>query len=133
MRPRITALLLTLLPAACASPRPGPEVEVAPSLRFLLERYDRDGDGRIARAEYTRSPRGFENLDADHDGWVSALDFDARWDGVPRVETFVWGEGGPEVGEPAPPIELPTTAGGTLRLDAFRGQKPVVLVFGSFT
>jgi len=45
----------------------------------------------------------------------------------------VWGEGGPEVGEPAPPFELSSTSGTTIALDSFLGKKPVVLVFGSFT
>ena len=39
------------------------------------------------------------------------------------------------VGEPAPEFELETvdSAGARVRLSSFRGEKPVVLVFGSFT
>lgn len=41
----------------------------------------------------------------------------------------------PKLGEWAPALELPLLEGGgkTLSLDSFRGDKPVVLVFGSFT
>jgi hypothetical protein len=139
--------------AACAGARPAPApataaAEESPSWRFLRERYDADRDGRIARAEYTRSAQGFARLDADGDGVVSAPDFDARWDGVPRIaaaageagegrwisfEDFVHGEGGPEVGDPAPPFRLAATDGAELELASFRDEKPVVLVFGSFT
>ena len=39
-----------------------------------------------------------------------------------------------EVGDPAPDFELPTLdRSGTVRLSSFRGKKPVVLVFGSYT
>ena len=61
------------------------------------------------------------------------LRLDNRFDGVPRVENFTYGEGGPEVGDPAPHFRLETTGGETLELASFRGVRPVVLVFGSFT
>jgi len=144
-------LLATLtLVAACASSRtvsrsPG---EDAPAWHFLRARYDADEDGHIERAEYTRSADAFRRLDADGDGAVSAADFDPRWDGVPRIEAtadrraqgrwiafedFVHGEGGPEVGDLAPLFRLVATSGEELELAAFRDQKPVALVFGSFT
>ena len=41
---------------------------------------------------------------------------------------------GPAVGEEAPDFLLPTQDGSELvRLSAYKGQMPVVLVFGSFT
>jgi hypothetical protein len=41
---------------------------------------------------------------------------------------------GPDVGQAAPDFRLPIRDGkGEIRLSQFRGQKPVVLVFGSFT
>jgi hypothetical protein len=40
----------------------------------------------------------------------------------------------PRVGDLAPDFELPLAGGGgTLRLSQFQGQKPVALIFGSFT
>ncbi|HEX6885545.1 MAG TPA: hypothetical protein VF530_19385 [Planctomycetota bacterium] len=145
MRASRTPLLLFLAWGCAAAPR-AREGEAPPAWHFLRTRYDRDGDGRIERAEYTRSPEAFRRLDADGDGVIAAADFDERWEGVPRIaaapgseerwigfEDFVHGEGGPEVGDPAPPIHLPTIAGAELSLEAFRGAKPVVLVFGSYT
>ena len=143
------------LTAACASapspvhapsPAPSPVVE-APSWRYLRARYDRDRDGRIERQEYARSAEAFHRLDADGDGVVSAADFDPRWDGVPRIpatggeterrwigmQDFVHGEGGPEVGDPAPPFRLVTTDGKEIELSAIHAKQPVVLVFGSYT
>jgi hypothetical protein len=140
----VYALLPALLASCAGAPaQPEPPAEKAaesgpPVWVYLRSRYDADGDGRIQAAEYTRSPRGFANLDADHDGVVSAADFDPAYDGKPRgpwksFSEFVYGEGGPEVGDPAPPFRLPSTTGETIDLTTFRGQRPVVLVFGSFT
>ena len=148
---RLSVLSLVVLVAACAASgkvaerSPG---EDAPAWHFLRARYDADQDGRIQRAEYQRSTEAFRRLDADSDGVVSAADFDPRWDGVPRIRArdgeggeggwigfadFVHGEGGPEVGDPAPPFRLGTTDGATIELASFRDEKPVALVFGSFT
>ncbi len=41
---------------------------------------------------------------------------------------------GPRVGETAPDFKLQTKSGGReVQLSSFKGQRPVVLVFGSFT
>ncbi len=37
------------------------------------------------------------------------------------------------VGDPAPNFKLKRREGGEVRLAGFRGQRPVVLVFGSYT
>jgi hypothetical protein len=129
---RTLSTFALLLLAACASTPPPVESD-SEVWRFLRATYDADGDGRIERAEYTRSAHGFANLDADGDGRVTAADFDPAFDGVPRVADFVYGEGGPEVGDPAPPFELESTAGERIALADFAGVQPVVLVFGSFT
>ena len=100
---------------------------------FLRHRYDGNGDGRITRAEYTRSDRGYLNLDANRDGVLDSTDFDPRWDAVARKKDFVYGVGGPGVGETAPTFSLPLTTGGEFDLSAWRGKKAVALVFGSFT
>jgi len=128
-------------PAATPAPAPAPPAPAVDSgypglasWHFLAAKYDTDHDGRITSAEYTRSSAGFTRLDADKDGLVTAADFDAKWDGVPRVEgKFQWGMGGPEVGEPAPEFELPTTTGASVALAALHAKRPLVLVFGSFT
>jgi hypothetical protein len=131
----VLAVLLVVCACAARPPEP-PSLAIEPPVwRFLREKYDADGDGHVARAEYTRSAAGFARLDADRDGVVTAADFDARWDGVVRTASgkLVYGEGGPAPGEPAPEFELETTAGEPVALADFRGKRPVVLVFGSFT
>ena len=117
---------------------PAPKVETfASSWDFYRRRYDADGDERVTRAEYTRSEAAFGRLDADGDDMLTEGDFAKRWDRVPRVppgqKTFTWGEGGPRFGDPAPDLRLPTTSGEELDLASYRGHRPVVLVFGSFT
>jgi hypothetical protein len=43
-------------------------------------------------------------------------------------------EGSLQIGDPAPDFDLPLVDGsGKVRLSSFRGEKPVVLVFGSYT
>lgn len=52
--------------------------------KALAERYDRDGDGRIAAAEYTRGEEKFARLDRDRDGALTAADFAGRRRGASR-------------------------------------------------
>ncbi len=159
VRVRLAPLPLVLL-AACGSPGgptpiaapviepvveqanalpalPEPPTEPEPPLApwdFLRTKYDRDNDARIAPEEYTRSSAAFARLDADGDGLVTAADFDPQWDGRPRIEgPFQYGVGGPELGEPAPEFTLASLDGERLSLAALRAERPVVLVFGSFT
>ena len=41
--------------------------------------------------------------------------------------------GGPSAGESAPDFDLPTVDGRRFRLSEFRGQRPVLIEFGSIT
>jgi hypothetical protein len=127
-------LPLALASGACASA--DPVVEESDSAIWRL-RYDADDDGRLARSEYPRSERAFANLDVNGDQVVSAEDFDPRHDVALRgpwaKAPLEYGEGGPEVGDPAPPIRLRSLAGEVVDLASFGGQRPVALVFGSFT
>ena len=132
-----TCLFLALCVGACASPQYGGNPD-APAWRYLCARYDANGDGRIARGEYPRSEHAFQNLDADGDGRVTPLDFAPEFDGRPRgpwrsLDEFVYGEGGPVLGDEAPPFRLESTSAEAFELAAFRGKRPVALVFGSFT
>src|SRR5437588_1361330 len=179
---------------------------------WLAARYDADRDGKITHQEFTGPSELFERLDRNHDGVLTAADFDwsdrslyamqgmpvrfwfsmidansngrisrAEWDALfnkaakdkgyltpddlrdmfplsppprpagtpppvqsgPSVLTLLKGlaEGelgspfeGPDVGQRAPDFALRTQDGKReVRLSQFRGKKPVVLVFGSFT
>ncbi len=42
-------------------------------------------------------------------------------------------DGGPSPGEPVPYFDLPTTDGGRISKGDFVGERPLLLVFGSFT
>lgn len=152
------SLVLLLAPAFSApqDPRPGP----SSTWEFLLGKYDADGDGRIARKEYTRDDAHWSNLDADGDGFLVASEVEGR-----RRRRRGRGDAdraapvAPKVGQVAPGFELevlppppptpppngkpPVPATGkapkepkepeTLSLASFRGKRPVALIFGSYT
>lgn len=179
--------------------------------RWLVNRFDKDGDGKVAPSEIAAAKEYFERLDRDGDGAITAEDLD--WsensafmklqaqasrlfrlldlDGNGRLSAEEWQarfkviakdkdhlivddlraalfpvvpgktdktkksdkakipdlmrqaffEGdvgspfeGPRPGAEAPDFALPTHDGkSTVRLSDFRGKKPVVLIFGSFT
>lgn len=46
-------------------------------LEYLLDRYDRDADGRVTPEEHGRTPRAFARLDRDGNGVIEAADFAA--------------------------------------------------------
>jgi Ca2+-binding EF-hand superfamily protein len=57
--------------------------------RQLLDRYDRDGDRKLSRAESGLEPAAFDRLDANHDGRLDAAEL-ARWGRLPAdVEVLV--------------------------------------------
>ena len=37
----------------------------------LFAQLDKDGDGKISRAEWTRKPKAFDRLDLNHDGFIT--------------------------------------------------------------
>jgi Ca2+-binding EF-hand superfamily protein len=76
--PPPAALLLGAL--VLASPSWAQEAPPAPAApddpwAFIAARYDADGDGSVARAEYTRGDAGFARLDRDGDGALTPADF----------------------------------------------------------
>jgi len=179
------------------------------SQKWLLKQMGKDANGSLGRKEFTGPSEWFERLDRNHDGELTAADFDwsdasplnrqmpivnsffrradadhnekissAEWQalfqeaakgkdslsredlhallfppppprskkptaGMPSPMTLVKGlfngeigslHEGPSVGQPAPNFTLKTfDKEKTISLSRFRGQKPVVLVFGSFT
>ena len=57
---------------AGASRRPRKELL---SPEKLIERHDRDGDGKLSRTEFHTSPEHFDAVDANHDGFLTVEEF----------------------------------------------------------
>lgn len=70
----LSALLLALT-AAWSSAQGGDPKTIWPHLE---KTYDKNGDGKIVKAEYPRGDRAFTNLDRNGDGELTAADFERR-------------------------------------------------------
>jgi hypothetical protein len=132
---RLAAVALTVFVAAL----PAQERRVATetdALAKLLQQYDKNQDGKIQRAEYPRGAETFANLDRDQNGVVDAADF-ARPAPRPSRDLIPDRKADklPKAGDDAPDFELPLLGvkGKTVKLSSFRGDKPVALIFGSYT
>ena len=105
---------------------------------FLAEKYDKNMDGELTEDEYDRGADTLARLDRNNDGVLTKDDWDNS-DGQRQRGGGgrPGGRGGeaPQVGDLAPDFELPyveeTTE--TVRLSSFAGEKPVALIFGSYT
>lgn len=154
--------LITLVPAvacvailtvAVAAQQPGQDRPArgrggfgidAEAMKTLLQKYDKNQDGKIERSEYPRSDAAFANLDRDKSGAIDAADLEARpqrgaqkagnRDNRPLAAKI------PAVGEVAPDFDLPMLGMKdedgkevTVKLSSFAGKQPVALIFGSYT
>ena len=124
-----------------------PFVQQQAQATALFNRLNTDGDGEVSAQEW----RAVFDRFAGFDRGLSAEDLRqalfagkggmtvARPQRYQRLLGFLSGElgsfgEGPNPGQPAPDFALRTQDGNrTLHLADFRGRKPVVLVFGSFT
>jgi hypothetical protein len=149
-----TALLLAgawlsaALAGAVGPPRPASPVD-----RFLA-RYDTNKDGQISRAEAPEAMRNaFGRIDANKDGRLSRAELARFEDRLARflgdrpagkggrpgevITPAAQGERQPDrlkVGDRAPDFTLPLVKGqGTVTLSSFKGKRPVVLIFASYT
>ena len=117
--------------------------------RMLLRRADADGDGKLSAEEwqtlFRQAAMGKDKVTADD---LRALLFppQPRMSGPPPgmpsrltlLRGFLKSEigspfEGPAVGRPAPDFTLRTPDGKVLSLHDYRADRPLVLVFGSFT
>ncbi|HVS11658.1 MAG TPA: hypothetical protein VMS76_17455 [Planctomycetota bacterium] len=134
-----------------------PEPDVPSVWDYLKGRHDKDGDGRITRAEYERDDAHFARLDTDGNGVIELSDLEGRARGRPGYDETR----PPGAGDEAPDFALEVLeatpdgvgaaegflAGGLggkdggsrskeperVRLSSFRGKRPVALIFGSYT
>lgn len=123
-------------------------------VKKLFAEHDKNKDGLIDRSEAPNTlKRVFDRIDRDSDGKLTPAEVAAVADklarvigqgGVPKPDGLrevntppARGERIPDklkVGDAAPDFTLPDPAGKKeVRLSAFKGKKPVVLIFGSYT
>ena len=103
--------------------------------KFLAEKYDKDGDGKLTKQEYDRSDEKFKGFDKDGDGVLTAEDWKASGNRGGRSRGGGNSGAAPAKGDVAPEFAL-TTVGDkstTVKLSSFAGEKPVALIFGSCT
>ncbi len=109
----------------------------------LLEQFDKDSNGVLEASEIAAPLTShFAGLDADNDGKFSAAEL-LKMRGRPgqRIGEIITGPARREryddtlqVGDPAPDFTLADPHGKTqITLSSYRGEKPVVLIFGSYT
>ena len=108
--------------------------------KVLAEKYDRDKNGEITLEEYGRSEERFGQLDKNDDGKLTLADLTSGRRNAGAGNTVRGPEGPPKVGDEAPDFELPfatkdgkVAEGRNVRLSSFKGEKPVALIFGSYT
>jgi hypothetical protein len=101
-------------------------------IRLLMRLIDLDSDGKLSGGEYMKF---FVDADQNKDGSVTQ---EEMMESMNKRRQEMRGQsqeaGGPNVGQEAPDFTLRTLDGDrTVKLSDFRGKKPVVLVFGSYT
>ena len=148
----ITFSLALLCQQEDAVPAPPPTV-----WELLQSKYDTNQDFKISAKEHGRGELAFSNLDADGDGFITQADLETPTWG-PRGRSSKRKNKvrnklvlPPKVGELAPDFELRVLLHEqekaskvekdsakkekveTIRLSSFAGEKPVALIFGSYT
>jgi hypothetical protein len=106
--------------------------ELPERMRNRFERFDRDGDGKISLEEFRRAMESRRRQSAgrtrqpERGGRPGEVNTPAARGERLRDRL--------EVGDAAPDFTLPLVAAeGTVTLASFRGERPVVLIFASYT
>jgi hypothetical protein len=136
-----------------STPDSRPEDKAETVWEYIVLKYDSDGDQRVTRKEYTRDDEHWNRLDTNADGLLDEAEFASQVRSGERRGPGERGRRGdergagpeaPRAGEPAPDFELVVlpTPGETKRkpskaelvkLSSFRNDRPVALIFGSYT
>jgi len=53
---------------------------------MAIQKNDKDGDGKVGRDEWRKSPSIFDQIDTDTDGFLTLEEFDARFSGKSQVK-----------------------------------------------
>ena len=94
----------------------------------VLKNDDENGDGKIDAEEFSGPPSDFPKIDKNSDGFLTEAEVGPGRARPPQVDN------GPKAGAIAPPLKLASLDGKEeFDLSSFRGKKPVVLFFGSYT
>jgi len=98
-----------------------------------IKAQDKNRDGKITKAEASGPLlQRFRQFDANGDGVIDEAELErltARFRGGRQG-----GSGGVDEGKPAPDFHLKTVDGKSqVKLSSFAGEKPVALIFGSYT
>ncbi len=114
---------------------------------MLLQRFDKDKDGKISKDEFPGRAERFDRVDENQDGFIEKSEINKRPPGGGgrgssmgppsggRPPGFPAREDkGPKVGDIAPSFKLASLDGKEeFELKTFKGTRPVVLLFGSYT
>jgi hypothetical protein len=111
------------------------ETGSSPGDRFL-QRFDEDKDGKVSKDEFPGRDERFDRVDENQDGFIEKSEINkrppgggGRPPGLPARE-----DKGPKVGDVAPSFKLASLDGKEeFELKTFKGARPVVLLFGSYT
>ena len=110
-----------------------------------FETADRNKDKRLSVAEFksytqqrvagvSRFDELFKALDANKDGVLNASEFEKRQGALDKIRGWKKNNPALKVGDIAPTFKLKSLDGKSeTDLAAFKGKKPVVLIFGSYT
>jgi hypothetical protein len=137
------------LPLAAQPARPQPPQQPQgkrPSPEMMLQRFDKNNDGKLSKEECPpQLARQFDQLDADKNGMLDKDELAKARPGNQRpagkpgeiITPAAKGEriaDKLEAGMPAPDFTLPELHGTReITLSSFKGKKPVVLIFASYT
>ena len=101
----------------------------------LIQMFDRNKDGKISKDEFPGPVEDFKRLDKNGDGYINkSEDPKGPPPGGPPSGRPPRVDKGPKVGDMAPTFKLMSLDGKEeFDLEAFRGKKPVVLFFGSYS
>jgi hypothetical protein len=150
-------LLAGVVLAGAADDQPPPAGEKRFNLDQFIKRFDKNKDGFLDRSECPEPlQRVFDRLDLNKDGKLSRAELERVQDKLAQLmnpnnrgKNRPGGRPGEVItpaakgerktdqlkaGDPAPDFTLPTADGtGAVTLSGFRGRRPVVLVFASYT
>ncbi len=141
--PLIVSLLVLALVAGVSFAQ---ETSGAPGDRFF-QMFDKDKDGKVSKDEFPGRDERFDRVDENKDGFIDASEIRKNPppggrrgasmrspSGGPPPGFPAREDKGPKVGDVAPSFKLASLDGKQeFELKTFKGSRPVVLLFGSYT